>query len=218
MNLTRLLAIPALSKVEVSSRREIKEAQVFTQWLGGCRNQPAVLELPFWYYQCEYEGLLELRSPGGYMVRIPPDDVCDFIAAKPLLVEAMPRRTFTERAKLSPIQRVQTYGPDLFQPAQVLWVSKDRWNRVDQVYVRFVDDSHNDGAGPIPCCISDASRRTLNKVARRSRMPVAKHGATSSFSALSGSRSEYTNARRRLQHWLTNSHTALGAVPFPCDA
>ena len=186
MNLASLLSIPPLSKVQVSSKAVIRDASAF--------GEPIVL--PFWYFQCEREGLLELRSPGGYVARISPLDVCDVVLADPLIVDAMPRARFTQRLSLSPQERLSSHGPHLFEPAHVMWVAKDKWGRVDAVHVRFVDDALNDAPGPIACGVSDESRSLLNAASRRDRLPVVKYGDRASSCSLTRERPEYRKARR----------------------
>lgn len=219
MNLVQLLAIPPLSKVQVSSRREIQEASLLCGLSTG-RGQPnpPLPELPFWYFQCENAGLLELRSPGGYVTRVRPDDVCDVILADPLLVQAMPHAVFLQRSRLSAAERHSTYGPHLFQQANVMWVEKDRWGRVDRVGVRFVDDAFNHAKGTFACTLSDESRRLVGDVARRTRMPVSKYGDRPNFSAQNGELKETASARRRLGAYLSSRLRGAGATRLPCDA
>lgn len=207
MNLASLLSIPPLSKVQVASRAVIREA--------GFTGGPSTL--PFWFFQCVREGLLELRSPGGYMHRVSPHDVCDVVPAEPLIVGAMPRARFTERLRLSARERQLSYGPRLFEPAQVMWVTKDKWGRVDSVYVRFVSEALNDDPGPLACSVTDESRRLLNTVARRDRLPVAKCGDHPSACAMSRERKEYISARRRAGTFLRATLTAVGQVTVPSD-
>lgn len=208
MNLASLLSIPPLSKVQVASRAVIREA--------GFTGGPSTL--PFWFFQCVREGLLELRSPGGYMHRVSPHDVCDVVPAEPLIVGAMPRARFTERLRLSARERQLSYGPHLFEPAQVMWVTKDKWARVDSVYVRFLSEEHNHDLAPIACSVTDEGRNLLNAVARRDRLPVVKYGDRPSSCAISRERREYVSARRRAGTFLKSTLKGAENVAVPSDA
>jgi hypothetical protein len=207
MNLASLLSIPPLSKVQVASRTVIREA--------GYSSGPSTL--PFWFFQCVRDGLLELRSPGGYVQRVSPHDVCDVVAAEPLIVNAMPRARFTQRLALSVQERQRSYGDHLFEPAQVMWVTKDKWARVDSVYLRFISDAHNDDPGTFACSVSDESRKLLNTVARRDRLPVVKYGDSPSACAISRERREYVSARRRAGTFLRSTLKGVGQVSMPSD-
>jgi hypothetical protein len=195
MNLASLLSLPPLSKIQVSSKAVIRDASAF--------GTPMVL--PFWFFQCEREGLLELRSPGGYMTRVSPLDVCDVVLADPLIVDAMPRARFLQRLSLSPQERLSSHGAHLFEPAHAMWVAKDKWGRVDAVHVRFVDGAFNDVPGPIGCGVSDESRAFLNTVAKRDRLPVAKYGDRASSCSLSRERPEYRKARQAFSSLVRSS-------------
>lgn len=208
MNLASLLSIPPLSKVQVASRAVIREAQ----FAGG----PPTF--PFWYFQCELDDLLELRSPGGYMHRVSPHDVCDVIPAEPLVVNAMPRARFVERLRLSYQEREASYGPHLFEPAQVLWVTKDKWARVDAVHVRFIDQAYNHAPGPLSCSVSDASRQLLNTMAKRDRLPVVKYGDRPSLCAVPRERKEHLSARKRMGAFMQSTLTRSGGAALPSDA
>lgn len=208
MNLASLLSIPPLSKVQVASRTVIREA--------GFTGGPSTL--PFWFFQCVRDGLLELRSPGGYVHRVSPHDVCDVVPAEPLIVGAMPRARFTERLRLSARERQLCYGPHLFEPAQVMWVSKDKWAQVDSVYVRFLSEEHNHDPAPIACSITDESRNLLNAVARRDRLPVVKYGDKPAACAISRERKEYLSARRRAGSFFQATLKVARYVALPTDA
>lgn len=152
------------------------------------------------------------------MDRVSPHDVCDVVPAEPLLVNAMPRARFMERLRLTPLEREASYGPQLFEPAQVMWVTKDKWARVDAVYVRFVDEAHNDAPSPFACGVSDESRALLNAVARRDRLPVVKYGDHPSSCALTRERKEHRSARQRLGAFMRLSLKETGYVALPSDA
>ena len=189
-----MLSIPALSKVQLNHRATIREAALAT-----C----GPVELPFWYFQRVVDGMLELRSPGAFMVRVAPADVCDIVPAEPLIVQAMPKQVFIDRLELPLSDRSNKPSSECYQPAQVMWVTKDRWHRVDSVFVRFMDEHYNDGVSTWSAPLDVASRVLLNRVARRDRLPVADISSKANWSALSRERPEHRDARRAMSAFFT---------------
>ena len=205
LSLASLLSIPALSRVQVLSRRTMADASV---------NSPGVLELPFWFFQCVVGDQLELRSPGGYMARVNFDEVCDMIPAQPLIVQAMPRATSTQRNRLPIVQRQAAPSPDLFKPAQVMWVTKDRWSRVDSVYVRFLDERLNEGETPTAATITDECRADLNRTASRERMPVSNRKTAANCCALSREPADRKLAKRSIERFMQAALIGAPATSF----
>ena len=129
-------------------------------------------DLPFLFFQyARPDGLLEVCTPGGYTATISPLDICDVIDGKPLIVRAMPRNVFMDRSRLAIADRQARPGPECYAPAYVVKVSKDRWNRVDQTFVWFIDAELN-GDSPIATAIHDEDRSLVVGHARRTNMPV----------------------------------------------
>ena len=159
-SLASLLAIPPLSKVQLQSRSALRDARF---------DSPGVIDLPFWFFQCVVGEQLEIRSPGGFMTRVAPEDICDIVKAEPIVVQAMPRHVLVERLRMPLRERQQSPCPECYRPAHVLWVMKDKWERVDAAYVRFLDESLNEGTGPQQASLDDPSRAMLNAIARRDR-------------------------------------------------
>jgi adenylate kinase len=110
-SLASLLAIPPLSKVQLQSRAALRDARF---------DSPGVIDLPFWFFQCVVGDHLEIRSPGGFMARVSPEDICDIVKADPIVVQAMPRHVFNERLKLSWHERQRSLGPECYRPAHLL--------------------------------------------------------------------------------------------------
>lgn len=152
------------------------------------------------------------------MHRVSPHDVCDVIPAEPLVVNAMPRARFIDRLRLSYREREASYGPHLSEPAQVMWVTKDKWARVDAVHVRFIDQAYNHAPGPLSCSVSDASRQLLNIIAKRDRLPVVKYGDRPSLCAVHRMRKEHLSARKRVGAFMQSTLTRSGGVALPSDA
>lgn len=195
-SLASLLAIPPLSKVQLQSRAALRDARF---------DSPGVIDLPFWFFQCVVGEQLEIRSPGGFMTRIAPEDICDIVKADPIVVQAMPRRVLLERLRMPLRERQQSPGPECYRPAHVLWVMKDRWARVDAAFVRFLDESLNEGAGPQQASLDDPSRAMLNAIARRDRMPVVSRQGQASWSAVSRELPEHRAARKASQHFFAEA-------------
>ena len=90
-SLASLLAIPPLSKVQLQSRAALRDARF---------DSPGVIDLPFWFFQCVVGEQLEIRSPGGFMTWVTPEDICDLVKADPIVVQAMPRHVLLERQRM----------------------------------------------------------------------------------------------------------------------
>lgn len=179
ISLGHALGLKPLDRLQLNSVSEIREMN-----LG--RRMGQSHSLPFMYFQrvCS-DGCLELSSPGGYLTKVAPEEVCDIIPGQPIVVQAMPIRVFKDRLKLSLAERQQAPGAESYAPAYVLRVEKDRWGNVDRVFVDFLDPTLNEGNGVVP--ILDADRRRLNEVARRDVMPVvAAMRSPASYSADKG--------------------------------
>lgn len=216
MNLARMLSLTPLSKVQLFNRAQIREATIACSLYG--RDPALSTRLPFWYFQREYEGLLEVRSPGGFMARVPPDDVCDVILAEPIEVRAMPFSTFCERNRMSRLERDSTYGEHLFLPAHVLHVSKDKWGGIDRVGVAFLDDQFNNAPSTFSNPVLPGTREALGRVARRTRMPVYKYGDGIHSSAQTRESKEDASARRRFGTFLSTVLEGADLLTMPCDA
>lgn len=181
ITLARILGLRPLDRIQVSSAREIAE-----MYMGLRPGQPA--ELPFMYFQRVLpDGRFELRSPGGYATNVNPAEVCDVIPGSPIMVRAMPRAVFEARLKLPLLDRQKTPGPESYVDAYVLYIAKDRWGRVDQVFVWFADDSLN-GDKPWAAPVHGDDRRALDAL-RRTSLPVfSKHaGALSADTGVASS-------------------------------
>lgn len=216
MNLARLLSLTPLSKVQLFNREQIREASIACSLYG--RNPAQSTRLPFWYFQREHEGFLEVRSPGGFMSMVRPDDVCNVILAEPIEVRAMPYSTFCERLRMSPMERESTHGKHLYQPAHVLHVSKDRWGGIDRVGVVFLDHQFNNAPPTFANPVQPGTREALARYARRTRMPVYKYGDGIHSSAQNRESKEDASARRRFRAFLSSVLAGADAQATPSDA
>lgn len=159
VHLAQALGLQPLDRVQINDRAA-REAF----WLDA--RHPEAAELPFWYFQrVDKDGRLELASPGGRLVRVQPNDVCDVRRAEPVLVQAMPKSVFMERSRIPVAERQGAVPPSCYAPAHVLRVVKDRWNRVDMVFVRFVDPGLNVDE-PWAAPLKDGERMRLQGIAR----------------------------------------------------
>lgn len=206
ITLAQILDLPPLTKVQVNSKETIREASL---------DPTSVDPIPWWFVQGQEDGRLLLMSPGGYKHAVSPHDICDVLPSEPIIVMAMPRKTFLERLGLSPLQRSASYGSHLFEPAHVKNVTKSKWGEIDQVHVQFIDPRHNEGSKTFACPVDDASTELLNKIASRKVMPVSKSGDRSAnYSALK-ERPENSAARRRITDFIKDR--VHGGQSMPTD-
>lgn len=187
--LARLLNLKPLDRVQLNDRREINEMQ-FSVQLGYGQ-----MDLPFLYFQrvCA-DGRLELASPSGYITYASPADICDVISGEQIKVRAMPHAVFKARMSLPLAQRQSDPADECYVPATVLRLEKDRWNRVDRVFVQFDDQSLNeDRAVSVPIHTDDL--KLLASKARRVNLPVISPKARGYSSA------EHGVATQRQKAW-----------------
>jgi hypothetical protein len=133
--LADLLNIPPLSRVQINSTKTIRDFRI-----GDARPEN---DLPFWFFQRTVGELMEVRSPGGYAALVHPTDICDVVPAEPLVINAVPHALFIDWLGLPVSHRTRSIDPSLYRPARLLWVTKDRWNRVDGIFVQFIDETFN---------------------------------------------------------------------------
>lgn len=164
ISLARALGLKPLDRVQLNNAREVDEMRT-----GQRMGVPA--ELPFLFFQRELQdGRIELRSPGGYAVSVLPSEVCDVIEGQQILVRAMRRDAFIARQQLSVAERQAAPSDDCYAQAYVLYLMKDRWGRVDQVFVWFLDDKLN-GDKPWAAPVHQDDARQLS-VLRRTSLPI----------------------------------------------
>ena len=174
VDLGKMLGLRPLDRLQINDAHENRER---LSWIRMGHQQDC--ELPFYYFQrILADGRLEVCSPGGYLTAIDPTDACDIFRGEPVMVRAMPKSIFIERLKLTIQERNLPLGPESYADAYVMCVEKDRWSRVDRVFVSFVDPSLNQGER-FSAPIHPEDRQRLNALARRTLMPVVtpKHGA-----------------------------------------
>lgn len=162
LNLAQALGLRPLDRLQINSKRFL-----VAQGLERSQNK-----FPYWFFQrVTQEGLLEVMAPGGSIQHVGPTEVCNVVEGVRLVVRAMPRATFLQRSSLPPSERQQLPPDAAYAPAYVRFVRKDRWNRIDQVFVQFHADSLNESptfASPI----HQEDRAPLGKLATRRSMPI----------------------------------------------
>lgn len=164
LTLAAALGLRPLDRLQINSRHEMAESKAFK----GPNDRAD--KLPFWYFQRVVGDVLEVRSPGGYVTRVAPCDVCDVVQGVSVGVLAMPVEAFIQRSKLRIEERTAEAGAESFAPANVLYGEKDRWGRVD-FFVWFLDDALNEKKpwrAPLPA----TERARINGFARRTVMPI----------------------------------------------
>lgn len=181
IGLGAMLGLRPLDRLQINNAHELRELRSW-QRAGNAQD----CDLPYFYFQRVTEdGGLEVSSPGGYIATVPPTDICDIIPCEPIIVRAMPRSVFLARQKLSVRDRQQPPGPDSYADAYVMRVEKDRWGRIDRVFVSFLDPSLNESmSGSAP--IHPDDRHAIAPKARRTRMPVISKGNAANWSANHG--------------------------------
>lgn len=153
------------------------------------RNEPSAL--PFAYFQFVREdGMLCVSSPGGYVMYVPPEDVCDVRPGTPILVRSMTEERFVERLKMPHGDQRLVPGDEEYEDAYVIRVMKDKWGRVDAVYVRFLDDKLNKKGSTFINPVRQQDREMLNKIANRTVMPVVNYRSAANYTADKGIQKE----------------------------
>jgi len=201
LNLAHCLGLNPLDRLQINSATERREQKAWGRLHGA---QP---DLPYWYFQfVDCDGLLYVRAPNGYSNRIDPLDVCDVVRAEPIEVSAMPVARFLDWLRLPCSQRTHQ-DPAYYAPARVLAVQKDRWGRVDQVYVRFKDTAlnHQNVGTTYAAPVLNADRERLRSLARRTRMPVMSPARAGNYSAELGIRQHQERARQSVRRFIQAS-------------
>lgn len=195
INLASALGLKPLDRLQINNRRTINDCVLD-------RRQGREDELPYWFFQQVLpDGRIEVRTPGGYVDAVDVSDVCDIIPGDPVIVQAMPPSVFLERLRMG--HKVPPAGPECFSPAYVLYVMKDRWNRIDGVSVRFLDEAMNREKttfSPIP----QAERDRLQATANRNLMPVMAK-SNSNYSADKGVKSAQIAASYTVGQFIKSS-------------
>lgn len=198
IKLGSVLGLRPLDRLQVNNAREIREMQIAPQF--GYR-----AELPFLYFQRVLDdGRLEVRSPSGYATALDPWDVCSIVPGRPIIVRAMPRDRFVARSKLPLSERQLKPAQECYADALVLYVTKDRWGRVDEVFVWFVDPALN-GDRPYAAPIEDNDRVSLAQNARRTVMPVMGKGSRGAASSADHGIQREETLARDVAKWLIRS-------------
>ena len=181
MQLSNLFKFTPLDRLQINDKKTIDDLSVFRRMYG--INNP---ELPFVYFQRVLtNGKIEVRSPSGQGFSVDATDVCDVLKGEPVIVRAMTRQTFIARSS-RPIEE-RHLGPteDDYQPAYVLWVSKNQYGQIEP-RVLFLNEalnqeSHNSNTWIAPVHIED--RFILESVAKRTIMPVSHYKSKANASA-----------------------------------
>ena len=198
LRLANVLGLRPLDRVQVNDAHEIREMGALAQI--GCKS-----DLPFLYFQrVREDGLLEVRSPGGYVTSLAPADVCDVRFGDPMIVRAMPHAQFMTRSRLPVDQRQGRPGDESYAPAYVLYAQKDRWGRVDQVGVWFLDPALN-GDKPFHAPVHDDDRACLAQKATRMNMPEMAYRFGAPASADKGLQRERDMANRAVRGFIKAS-------------
>lgn len=173
MQLASALGLRPLDRVQLADRQQIGEMRMSPQL--GYGN----LDLPFLFFQhATCDGRLALCSPGGYTTYADPSDVCDVIPGVPLVVRAMTEEGLLAHLRRPVSRRGEPPEPTWYAEAYVLHAQKDRWGRVDRVYLWYLDERLN-GERPKYRPVHADDLAAVQASMRRTRMPVIGNGSSS---------------------------------------
>ncbi len=210
MCLAKALGLRPLDRLEINSGRILKD-----RFCDRAPNQSWLHRPPFWFFQrITREGLLEIMAPGGATEHVSPTDVSNIVHGVPIEVRAMPRATFLQRLSL-PLADRQRPAPDSdYALAFVRFVRKDRWNRVDQVFVQFHAEAHNEVA-KFATPIHHDDQASLVRLATRLHMPIIGPGSAPGSADKGIQRAEDGDryaAQVFIQAALAGNHHAVSAL------
>lgn len=165
--LASLIGLKPLDRIQINNK-EMRSDSANWRVMNGFRRD----ELPYLFFQRLLpNGRIEARMPGGRAIHVDIGDICDVIPGEPIQVRAIPQSVFIQRnSAVGPLK----FAEEDYQAAHVLYVTKDRWNRVDRVLVTFDDPTLN-GSSTFSCPIHPNCREMLNATAKRTRLPVEGH-------------------------------------------
>jgi hypothetical protein len=149
--------MPSVSLSALLGLRPLDRLQLNTPGMrrdhGGC--------LPWWYFQREHDGRLEVSSPGGSLDWVKPEEVCSILPGEPIVVHALPQAAFLDH-----LRRKTPITNDSFRPARLLRLRRDRWRRIEpSAWVSFDDGSLNDSP-TFMCPLRDDSRAAVRDLTR----------------------------------------------------
>jgi hypothetical protein len=193
--LAGVLGLQPLDRLQLNDQHQIAEMAVGRRMGQQC-------DLPFLFFQRVLpSGLLEVRSPGGYVTAASPEDICDLRRGAPVIVRAMPEAQFRNRLRLPVQERQKRPLDECYAPAHVLYVVRNRWGQVDQVAVWFLEAVHNSGK-PFMAPIHDDDLALVREKATRAHMPVMSATLKAPASAEKGLKLEREQAERLVRGFL----------------
>lgn len=191
------LGLRPLDRVQVNNRSCQQRSRYSNQLTG--KHEP----LPFWYFLfTEGDGRLVLRTPAGSEYLVDPLDVCDTLPGQPLVVRAMPEQCWLRWLSLR--KSSAPAPPEFFAEAHVVYVRKDRWNRVENVSVRFLDPALNcrtDGRSRL-AVLAEGELVRIAPFVNRNRMPVLTPSFGGNYSAEQGVQAAATRIRGRVRRFI----------------
>jgi hypothetical protein len=189
--LSTLLQLRPLDRVQINSQFEIRESMMFTT--GNTRH-----ELPWWYVQRTFaDGRIEVRSPSGYAAIIRHTDICDYRPGTPIEVRAMSRRGFIEHNRSQINERLS--GPaseKYYSKARVLHAIISKYGH--EYFVAIEGEDTSDWLAPI----FPEDLPALEKLTRRTNMPVGGRNLRHAVNADGGYGKEQQKVRLQMQKFL----------------
>lgn len=193
MSLASVLGLRPLDRLQVSNSLTIREFRNEAHFGGGLAPES---DLPFWYFRRVVGDQLEVSSPGGYVCRVAPSEVCVILPGTVVPVMAMTKSQFLAWGNLSSSAK-NTISDDkkasFYSAAYVIGAQQGRFGFCFEV--EFVDAAlKHDRTTFSP--LSDASRRFAESMAKRTIMPIASSRAVNFSSANKGVLAARDKAKR----------------------
>jgi hypothetical protein len=194
--LTTLLAFQPLDALQIANANELYDCTMSTQLVRH--------ELSWYYFQrIVADGRIEVMSPCGFAFNVDATEICDVRPAMPIAVKAMPKSKYLALLARPFAERGTKAGSEFYADGHVLFARKGRHGSLNY-RVRFLDEAHrHDTMAFSP--IADQDRARLEKLTRRSTMPVqssnrvpaavADHGAGADDRKMRRSFSQFLRAR-----------------------
>ena len=191
VTLASVLRLLPLDRLQILNRHTLAE----TSLCGDVRH-----ELPFWFFQrLTSSGLIEVRSPSGSSIEIPPSDVCDVITGKPVAVMAMPQCVFLERLKL-PYRN--SPEPKCYAPAHVLYAQRSKYGC--SFVVSFQDAKLDSSSCSFFSPLAAGEAERIRPLTTRRIMPIQEWRSTAPWSADAGRAAAETKAKRFVQKFFSD--------------
>jgi hypothetical protein len=143
-----------------------------------------------------------------------PKDLSGFAwrHSEPLVINAVPHALFIDWLGRPVSQQTRSIDPSFYRPARLLWVTKDRWNIVDGIFVQFIDETFNTRA-TFSAPVDGETRKMLTEIARRDRMPVSNYKTAASATAVTRQLPAARQAEKVIRRFFKDALAGNAAIP-----